>query len=405
MDIPSSSTEKIEAERPLTPFALYVHLPFCRKRCAYCDFVSYAGREETIPVYIGWLLEEWQAVKDAFVSPDAPRVTSCYLGGGTPSLLDELQIETLVTGLFPDGVDASMEFTIEVNPESLTPSKLVYYRTLGINRISLGVQSFDEEALRLLGRVHSVTQAEEAIRIIQTGGWENWSIDLMYGLPHQSPGAFSRDLERALSFGSPHLSVYCLTLAPSTPFGKLASEGKLQLPSEREILAMMDILEEKTNGAGFYQYETSNYARPGFPCIHNLVYWHLEPYVGIGLGSVSYFVKDSGPWGAHWENPTDFHAYEEKVKSDAWPFLSRTCLTRREAFMETFLTGLRLTRGIELIRLNARFGKGVVENVMVKIIPLMENGWIELKDGFLRATRRGGRVLDALILEIVSDLD
>ncbi|MBW1659131.1 MAG: radical SAM family heme chaperone HemW [Deltaproteobacteria bacterium] len=386
-------------------FALYVHLPFCKRRCAYCDFVSFAGMEGVISSYIELVLKEWRAVKDLLISPASPKVTSCYLGGGTPSLLNEIQIETLVKGLFPGSVDSSMEFTIEANPESLMPSKLRCYKSLGINRISLGVQSFSDESLQKLGRIHTSRQADMAIQMICDEGWENWSLDLMYGLPDQTPGAFERDLDRALAFESPHLSAYCLTLAPGTPFGKLAEEGRLQLPKEQAILEMMDVLEEKSALAGLFQYETSNFAREGFTCAHNLTYWHLEPYVGVGVGAVSYFVWNSGPWGAHWENPTDLQAYGKMARDGSWAFMNRKGLTRKEAFMETFLTGLRLTQGIEVSRLKARFGEEMVTEVIRKITPLVEDGWLEVGKDVLRTTRRGGRVLDALLLEIVFDLD
>jgi len=401
----SSISADLAGRKGPEKFALYVHLPFCKRRCAYCDFVSFAGKEEAISPYIEWVLGEWQAVRDSLIFPATPEVTSCYLGGGTPSLLSEAQVEDLVEGLFPGGVAGPLEFTVEANPESLTPSKLRCYKTLGINRISLGVQSFSDGFLRKLGRIHTSSQAEAAIRMIHDEGWENWNIDLMYGLPGQTPVAFERDLDRALAFEPPHLSAYCLTLAPETPFGRLAEEGRLQLPEERDILEMMDILEEKSARAGLFQYETSNFAREGFACAHNLTYWHLEPYVGIGVGAVSYFVRDSGPWGAHWENPADLQAYGEMARDGRWAFADRKGLSRKEAFMETFLTGLRLTRGIELSRLKARFGEEVVAGMIRKIGPLVEDGWLEIGEDTLRATRRGGRVLDALLLEIVFDLD
>ncbi|RTZ94327.1 MAG: coproporphyrinogen III oxidase family protein [Deltaproteobacteria bacterium] len=396
--------KKVEKEKGGNSFALYIHLPFCRRRCAYCDFVSYAGREGEISPYIEGLLREWEAIKAILLSDGPVEITSCYFGGGTPSLLNEDQVEVLVSGLFPEGVSPGMEFSLEANPESLTPSKLGFYRRLGINRISLGVQSFSDEFLRCLGRVHTTRQAAEAIEMVRKGGWENWSLDLMYGLPGQSPAAFERDLARVLDSGAPHFSAYCLTIAPETPFGVQAAQGRLQLPPERSILEMMDLLEKRASRAGFLHYETSNFSRPGFACVHNLAYWHLEPYIGLGLGAVSYFRDGSAPWGAHWENPTDFEGYAKMAREDAWAFLERTPLTREEALTEAFLTGLRLIHGIEIGPLVARFGGEMVQDVLRKIHPLIEGGWLEMQNGFLRTTSRGSRVLDALLLEIISDL-
>ena len=385
-------------------FGLYVHLPFCRKKCAYCDFISYPGREGEITGYIQVLLTEWAAVRSELLAGKPFSVSSCYLGGGTPSLLTENQMHTLVDGLFPQGIPKNMEFTIEANPESLTASRLACYRDLGINRISLGVQSFNDPSLQRLGRIHTARQAETAIAMIQDGGWKNHNIDLMYGLPGQTPSDFTADLTKALGFHVPHLSVYSLTINPATPFGKRSAEGKLLLPPEKKIVETMDILEEKTASAGLEHYETSNFSRPGFACEHNLTYWHLAPYIGLGLGAVSFFTRDCGPWGAHWENPVTFHDYEAVSRSGKWSFLGRTPLSRDAAFMEALLTGLRLKEGIETGRLHAGFGEKIVGKMLRAVTPLLLEGWLEQKDGRLKATRAGSRILDALILELVSGL-
>ncbi len=383
---------------------MYVHLPFCRRKCAYCDFVSYSGKEDSISSYISQVLLEWQAISTVLLASTSFRITSCYLGGGTPSLLSEEQVRNLVEGLFPQGVPADMEFSIEANPESLTVSKLACYRDLGINRISLGVQSFNDTMLLRLGRIHTTRQAVEAITSIQDSGWENYSIDLMYGLPGQSMADFSADLKKALWFGTPHLSMYCLTINPSTPFGRQLAEGKLMLPREEEIIKMMDVLEEETLSVGFEHYETSNFAKPGFACRHNLTYWQLDPYIGLGVGAVSFFTQESGPWGAHWENPSTFWGYERIARSGKWPFLERAPLPRESAFMETLLTGLRLREGIEINQLQSRFGKEMVKKTLQGVAPIVREGWLEVEKGHLRATKQGGRILDALILELVSDI-
>jgi oxygen-independent coproporphyrinogen-3 oxidase len=388
---------------PVT-FGLYVHLPFCKRKCAYCDFISYPNREEEITGYIQTLLTEWAAVRSELLKGTPFSVSSCYLGGGTPSLLDENQLHILVEGLFPQGIPENMEFSIEVNPESLTASRLACYRDLGINRISLGVQSFNDKSLQQLGRIHTVKQAETAIVMIQDNGWENHNIDLMYGLPEQSPRDFTSDLTRALDFHVPHLSAYSLTINPATPFGKRSAAGKLLLPQEEKMVEMMDTLEEKTASAGLQHYETSNFSRPGFACKHNLTYWRLAPYIGLGLGAVSFFTRDCGPWGAHWENPVTFQDYEEVSRSGKWPFLSRISLSCNAAFMEALLTGLRLQEGLETNQLRSRFGKKIVGEMLREVTPLLAEGWLEQKDGYLRATQQGSRILDALILELVSEL-
>jgi len=389
---------------PSASFGLYVHLPFCKKKCAYCDFISYPGKEGEITGYIQTLLTEWTAVRSELLRETTFSISSCYLGGGTPSLLDENHLHVLVEGLFPQGIPENMEFSIEANPESLTDSRLACYRNLNINRISLGVQSFNDKSLQQLGRIHTAKQAETAIAMLLEYGWENYNIDLMYGLPEQSPRDFTADLTRALAFHVPHLSVYNLTINPATPFGKRSAAGKLFLPPEKKIVEMMGILEEKTISAGLQHYETSNFSRPGFACKHNLTYWHLSPYIGLGLGAVSFFTHDCGPWGSHWENSVAFQDYDVVSRSGRWPFLSRTPLSCNEAFMETLLTGLRLQEGLETDQLNSRFGKRITGKMLRAVTPLLAEGWLEQKDGRLKATQQGSRILDALILELVSEL-
>ncbi len=385
-------------------FALYVHVPFCRAKCAYCDFTSFEGREAEIPRYIEMLLKEWEAVREILLAGRPYTVTSCYFGGGTPSLLPESRLEILIQGLFPQGTDPGMEFSLEANPESLSAAKLACWRRLGINRVSLGVQSFSDAMLRRLGRIHTARQAEEAVLSLIRGGWENWSLDLMFGLPGQHSRDFERDLERALSYRPPHLSAYHLTLAHDTLMDSLAREGRLHLPGEDVVLAMMDILEGETAKAGLVHYETSNFARPGFACAHNLAYWRLRPYIGLGAGAVSYF-EEGTPWGRHWKNPDDLSAYGEMAENGSWRFPRQEPLKRNEALAETFLTGLRLAEGVDMKEMGGRFGPETVREVSRKIRPLVAAGWLEVNEDALKATQKGRRVLDSLLLEILSDLE
>ncbi len=387
-----------------TNVALYVHLPFCKRKCAYCDFISFTEAGKNISPYISLVLREWQAIRESLFPFGTSKVTSCYLGGGTPSLLSEKEIYTLVRGLFPYGAPPNMEFSIEANPESLTNSKLSCYRDLGINRISLGIQSFDDLMLHLLGRTHTASQAVKALIMIQDNGWENYNIDLMYGLPGQSVTNFSKDLEKALSFRSPHLSSYCLTVSPSTPLGKDLAEDRLILPDEDNILKMMDILEDMTAETGLEHYEISNFARPGFACKHNLTYWQLNPYFGLGIGAGSYYRQNGERWGSHWENPTTLNRYTEMVRTGHWAFKKRLPLSRETFFMETLLTHLRLKKGIDIRHLILTFGEGFTKKSLQRIEPIIQEGWLEIEKGYLKATKKGSRIMDALILEMISEI-
>jgi len=381
--------------------ALYVHLPFCRKKCAYCDFPSYPGREAIIPTYIRHLLMEWKEVKRLLFHGDLPKIVSVYFGGGTPSLLSDDQITTLVSGLFPKGIPDGVEVTLEANPESLDKKKLACYRRIGVNRLSVGIQSFSDPLLHRLGRLHSGRQAKDVLTLIHKEGWTRVNLDLMYGLPGQTPEAFDQDLDQALAFQFPHLSAYGLTLAPGTPLENAVSEGRAPLPREEEILSMMQHLEEKTGQAGYRHYEISNFARPGYECRHNLAYWTLSDYLGLGSGAVSYLPHPISPWGSHHENPASIEDYIQIARQGNWPFLNRSPLTQRQAFIETFLTGLRLSSGISIKALTARFGAPTIRQMLKRVHPLEEGGWIILDKNRLKTTSIGTRLLDTLLLELI----
>ncbi len=381
--------------------ALYIHLPFCKQKCAYCDFPSYAGREASIPIYLHHLLMEWAVAQRVLFHGNLPKIVSCYFGGGTPSLLSESQITTLVTGLFPHGIPENAEVTLEANPESLDEKKLACYRRIGINRLSVGIQSFSDPVLTRLGRVHSGRQARNALNLLRKNGWTNVSLDLMYGLPEQTPDTFEHDLDQALAFEFPHFSAYCLTLAPGTPLENAVSKSETSLPEEEDILAMMQRLEEKAGRAGYGHYEISNFAKPGHECRHNLAYWTLSPYLGLGAGAVSYLPVPSSPWGSHHENPRSIEAYIGLARQGTWSFLNRTPLTRQQVLVETLLTGLRLSSGVSVPTLTARFGKAAIRQLLERARPLEEGSWI-IRDGeHLKATPAGSRLLDTLILELI----
>ncbi len=391
-----------ESKRDQTALALYVHIPFCVKKCAYCDFTSYAGKESEIPDYITHVLDEWAAIRRELLKNQAS-ISTLYLGGGTPSLLTENQMTRLVRGLFPEGIDPSMEATVEANPESLTPSKLACYQELGINRVSVGIQSFSDAHLRLLGRLHSARRARECLDMIRRAGWRNFSMDLMYGLPGQSHEDFLRDLDEALGFEPPHLSTYCLTLSGGVPLGQAAARGAIHLPPEAEILKMMASLDKTMASHGYEHYEVSNFARPGHACRHNLAYWTLSPYIGLGAGAVSFFIEEVAPWGSHWENPGSLSGYAKRARNHSWAFHERSPLSHREALIEALLTGLRLKRGLSIRALAERFGEEAIGPVLQKAALLAAEGWCEMDGGSLRITPGGSCLLDTLVLELIPE--
>ena len=264
--------------------SLYVHVPFCRSKCAYCDFNSYAGQEGLIPAYVDALLREAAAWSEA-----AETLDTVYLGGGTPSLLPLSQMERLMTGLhgsFTFAADA--EVSLEANPESVDLPNLRGLRELGFNRLSIGVQSFDDRELRFLGRVHDTATAEAAYAAARQAGFANVSLDLIFGLPGQRPAQWRRSLEKALTLEPEHLSLYALTVEEETPLATRIAAGESRAPDEDAQAEMYAWSEEALALAGYEHYEISNWARPGRRCRHNLTYWQSDPYLGLGAGAHSY---------------------------------------------------------------------------------------------------------------------
>ena len=273
-------------------FGVYVHIPFCRAKCRYCDFNSYAGREGLTPDYLAALAVEMEA---AAPRRAAARARTLYLGGGTPSLLAPSQLARIVeqtSRLF--GLSARSEITLEANPGTVDEIYLREARRAGINRLSLGVQSLDERRLRFLGRIHSAAAAGEAYHAARRAGFANVSVDLIYCLPGETPEELRADLARAIALAPEHLSLYGLSIEEGTPLAAAVAAGQVAPTSLDDSAALHEVAAETLEAAGYVQYEVSNWSRRGpggklFRCQHNLGYWRNQPYLGFGAGAHSYF--------------------------------------------------------------------------------------------------------------------
>ena len=377
------------------PLSLYVHIPFCRSKCAYCDFNSYAGQEALIPAYVGALLQEARAWSRVC---GGKRVETVYFGGGTPSLLPLAEAERLIEGLRQRfAVATEAEVSLEANPESVDLAYLRGLRTLGFNRLSLGVQSFDEEELRFLGRIHTAAGAAAAYDAARRAGFADVGLDLIFGLPEQRPSRWRRSLARALRLGPEHLSLYALTVEEGTPLARAMSEGKVQEPDEDAQAAMYTESEERLEAAGYEHFEISNWARPGHRCRHNLTYWETRPYLGLGAGAHSYL---GGCRFANTPLPKD---YIELVQASGPPeegaggldlsrmpqVASLERLDEQTEMADTVILGLRLAEGVSLRRFRERFGVGLEERYAQEISELTAWGLLEVSAGRLRLTKRG----------------
>jgi oxygen-independent coproporphyrinogen-3 oxidase len=338
------------------PLSLYLHIPFCEARCTYCDFNTYAGLDGLKPAYTRALATEIQRAGQAVSAGGEPLpVRTIFLGGGTPTTLDLAQLATVLDAcrvMF--AVSANAEVTSEANPGTLEPGYLVGLRRMGINRLSLGVQSFDDGLLSLLGRIHTAAEAVATIHDARQAGFDNLSLDLIYGLPLQTLDQWRETVMRALDLEPDHLSCYALTVEDPTPLYAQVMQGKLPWPDPDLAADMYDLTREMLAEAGFVHYEISNWGKVA--CRHNLTYWHNEPYLGFGAGAHSWF------GGRRFHDILNPRQYIRAVKSGRWPVAWRETISPSLEMAETAILGLRLVQeGIEQARFRARFGRDLDE--------------------------------------------
>lgn len=268
-----------------TPVGLYLHFPFCAKRCSYCDFATQIGTPATQARYLDALIKEM-----GFYAQDPLTVDTVYLGGGTPSLMGPEELRRVMQAVHTHfQLAPGTEISMECNPSSVTSDKLRAFRQLGINRISFGVQTFDETLLPTIDRLHTAGDAERAIQWAGEAGFEHLNLDLMYGLPGQTLSSWEATLDRALALPVDHLSMYALTVEEGTPMYRQVERGLRDVPDDERVVEMYHAANERAKKAGFGHYEIANWAKPGGECRHNIGYWTMKPYVGLGQGAHGFF--------------------------------------------------------------------------------------------------------------------
>ena len=261
-------------------YGLYIHIPFCYKKCSYCDFVSYGGRSEFLPPYLSALKNEAQQYK-------GEEIETVFIGGGTPSLMSEKQIEDLCGFLHKNFKIKNAEFTMEANPQSLNFEKIMAAKNGGVNRFSVGAQSLSDNVLNELGRSHTLKQFEDAIKNIKKADIDNFNLDLIFALPGQTFEMWQKTLKKALDYGSTHISCYSLILDPETPLGAMYERNEISVPDEETERLMYKFISEIFSKNGIEQYEISNYAKKGFECQHNINYWKLQSLIKVLVPSVA----------------------------------------------------------------------------------------------------------------------
>lgn len=358
-------------------FGIYIHIPFCRQKCFYCDFPSFAGKERMIGPYLEALEQEmghvrqrlWDRGEAVFGSDGKLSPGTIYIGGGTPTVLETVALPDVFYLLQKHiDVEHAREITIEANPGTVDGEKLRLLHGFGINRLSLGVQSFDDGCLKAIGRIHSGQEAAEAVAEAQDAGFANISVDLMYGLPGQDMNMLRESVETALSLGVQHISIYGLQLEEGTVFDKLYQQGKLVLPSDELTEEMYDYITAFLPELGYYRYEISNFALPGYESRHNLSYWQDVPYLGFGSGAHSY-------WGeCRYQNSARIEVYMEEVFQGRAMCHVEEKITEKAHMEEFCFLALRTAGGISVRRFAAAFGRDVHELYGEQIRRLVEKG-------------------------------
>jgi putative oxygen-independent coproporphyrinogen III oxidase len=379
-----------------TPFAVYVHWPFCLSKCPYCDFnshVRHGGIDEArfVNAYRAELTATAARVPDRTVS-------SIFFGGGTPSLMQPETVQAILDCIGRHwSIAPDVEITLEANPTSVEATRFRGYRAAGVNRVSLGVQALDDAALKELGRLHSVQEALDAVAVARSI-FERFSFDLIYARPRQTVGAWSSELKRAIAQAAEHLSLYQLTIEQDTPFAALHKAGKIVIPDDDTARDLYDLTQETCAAAGLPAYEVSNHARPGAECRHNLVYWHGHEYVGVGPGAHGRVNIDGRRYATETEKRPE--SWLMRVEANGDGLIVDKKLTGGEAADEYLLMGLRLAEGIDPERFRALAGRALDPE---RISILRHEGAVETTaDGRLRVTPSGFPVLDAVVADLAA---
>ncbi len=377
-------------------FGVYVHWPFCAAKCPYCDFNSHVRHQPPDQARFAAAF----AREIAALAGRAPgrTVNSIFIGGGTPSLMEPATVGAILDAVAAHWpVAADVEVTMEANPSSVEADRFRGYRAAGVNRLSLGVQALDDSDLKFLGRLHDVAQALAAIEIARAT-FPRLSFDLIYARPGQTPSMWEAELHRALALAADHLSLYQLTIEPGTPFFALREAGKLTVPDSDAAADLYGVTQSVCDAAGLPAYEISNHAVPGGECRHNLVYWRYGEYAGVGPGAHGRLRQADGRHALAAERAPE--VWLEKVEAWGDGIVVDDLLTAEEEGDEMLLMGLRLAEGIDLDRYGRLAGRALDP---ARLNDLMANGMVERTgSGYLRATRAGFYVLDAVVADLAA---
>jgi len=378
--------------------SLYIHIPLCVKKCAYCDFASFEGRMAQRERYVQAVCREIRA-QAAFFGRRCVRTV--FMGGGTPTLLTGAQVQQLLDvvrdcfNLLPDA-----EISMEGNPGTLMMENLLAYRAAGVNRLSLGVQSMDDGLLGGIGRIHTAQQAREAVRMAREAGFDNLNLDLIYGLPGQNAMQWKETLQKAMELEPQHLSCYSLILEEGTPLFESVQKGTCAPLPDEEAMEEMDALTARLTGAaGYGQYEVSNYARAGRQCRHNIVYWECLPYLGVGLGA------HSDMDGKRFYNSESWEEYLHMAEKDADERRQEGENRAEDRMFERMMMGLRQTRGVDAARFARDFGREIGEVWPRTLQDMTQKKLMICNKERIALTPRGMQVMNGVLVALMEEMD
>lgn len=370
---------------------LYIHIPFCKQACSYCDFY-FVTRTSEREHFVDQLIQEIQSYADTAYASE--KVETIYFGGGTPSLLEPKQVARVLTEIrrtFPLALD---EVTFEVNPDDVTSEFLQALKSIGITRLSMGVQTFQPELLDTMNRAHSREEALQCLELLQQSGFESFTVDLIYGNPEQTLEQLHSDIDRLLEFDPPHISAYSLTVEPNTRLGKQVELGRVIPPEDDTVARHFDLVNEKLKEQDIRRYEVSNYSKPGREAVHNSNYWTHHNYLGLAPGAHSFW------WGEEaerWEHKRDLRAYlrGEDIQ------VNHERLTKEQLAEERLMMGLRTRKGVAVEALNQRYGYSLNDRQKAYVADRQSEGKLLFDEG-IRLTDEGIKIADAIILDLVT---
>ena len=366
---------------------IYIHIPFCKSRCSYCDFATDIYRDkDSAERYINALIREILAFKPQSLEDKLidSKFDTIYFGGGTPSLLTAKQLEKIIAAIYKKFyVRKNIEFTLEMNPMTVSIEKLRDFKSLGVNRGSFGVQTFNDRSLKLLARGHDADDARKTFEMLRTAGFENISFDLIAGLPHQTLDDWEGNLKEALKMSPEHLSLYLLEIHEGTPLAKQIQSKRQPAPDENLAGKMYDLALQKFDGGSFEQYEISNFAKSDYESKHNLKYWQCETVLGFGVSAHSFDGRQ------RWANECDTRKYMSLIENGEDPIVKKESMSKKKLSSEFVFLNLRLKKGLNLQEFKARFGVDLMAKFVQDLEHFKDLGLVEFDRNLLKLTKKG----------------